>query len=70
MTITAQNSPVVFRAVCTYEVPTTEADPDLYPSVSRCIGEHQTHQEAWAAGEAAMREHRAVFSFCVNERRV
>jgi len=69
MTTPAQNSPAVFRAVCTYEVPHTDVDPDLYPSVTRCIGEYPTHQEAWSAGEAAMREHRALFTFAVNERR-
>lgn len=58
----------LYRTLCTYETPTTDADPDLYPSVSRCIGEYPTHQEAWSAGEAEMREHRALFSFAVTER--
>jgi hypothetical protein len=47
VTATSVNRP--FSAICSFEVPTTELNPDFIPSVSVCIGEYQTLEEAKAA---------------------
>ena len=38
-----------FAAICSFEVPTTELDPDFVPSVWLCAGEFATLDEAKAA---------------------
>lgn len=38
-----------FTAMCNFEVPTTELDPDLVPSVWVIVGEFATFDEAKAA---------------------
>ena len=38
-----------FAAICSFEAPTTELDPDFVPSVWLCAGEFATLDEAKAA---------------------
>ncbi len=38
-----------FAAICNFEVPTTELDPDFVPCVWACAGEFATLDEAKAA---------------------
>ena len=47
----AVNSSVIlpFAAICSFEAPTTELDPDFVPNVWFCVGEFATLDEAKAA---------------------
>lgn len=49
---TSQNANAVllpFAALCNFEVPTTELDPDFVPCVWVCVGEFATFNEAKTA---------------------
>ena len=35
-----------FAVICSFEVPTTDADPDLVPSICVCIGEYPSLADA------------------------
>ncbi len=35
-----------FALICSFQVPTTELDPDFTPSVSVVVGEYETQEQA------------------------
>ncbi len=49
-----------FALICSYQVPTTELDPDFVPSVSVCIGSYETKEQAKQARQAI--QHPALIS--------
>ena len=49
-----------FALICHFEVPTTELDPDLIPSVKVVIGEYETQEQAKHARQAI--QHAALIS--------
>lgn len=55
-----------FSAICSFEVPTTELDPDFIPSVSVCIGEYQTLEEAKSACYS-FADHPAIIAMYVSQ---
>lgn len=63
MTNQHNNAPVAsktFALICHFEVPTTELDPDLIPSVKVVIGEYETQEQAKQAQQAI--QHAALIS--------
>jgi hypothetical protein len=58
VTATSVNRP--FALICSYQVPTTELDPDFVPSVSVCIGSYETKEQAKQARQAI--QHPALIS--------
>ena len=55
-----------FAAICSFEAPTTELDPDFVPSVWLCAGEFATFDEAKAACYAYA-EHPALIAMHVSQ---
>ena len=49
-----------FALICSYQVPTTDLDPDFIPSVSVCIGSYETKEQAKQARQAI--QHPALIS--------
>ncbi len=49
-----------FALICSYQVPTTDLDPDFVPSVSVCIGSYETKEQAKQARQAI--QHPALIS--------
>ena len=45
-------TPKPFALICSFEVPTTELDPDLIPSVSVVVGAYETLEQAKHARQA------------------
>ena len=41
-----------FALICSFQVPTTELNPDFVPSVSVCIGSYETKEQAKHARQA------------------
>ena len=58
VTATSVNRP--FTLICSYQVPTTDLDPDFIPSVSVCIGSYETKEQAKQARQAI--QHPALIS--------
>ena len=50
-----------FALICSFQVPTTDLDPDFVPSVSVCIGNFETKEEAQKAFEK-IKHHPALIS--------
>ncbi len=50
-----------FALICSYQVPTTDLDPDFVPSVNVCIGNFETKEEAQKAFEK-IKHHPALIS--------
>jgi hypothetical protein len=55
-----------FSALCNFEVPTTELDPDCVPNVWFCVGDFATFDEAKAACYAYA-DHPALISMQVHQ---
>ena len=55
-----------FAAICSFEVPTTELDPDFVPSVWVCVGEFETMLEAKTACYAYA-DHPALIAMQVSQ---
>ncbi len=55
-----------FAAICSFEAPTTELDPDFVPNVWFCVGEFSTLVEAKAACYA-YGNHPALISMHVSQ---
>lgn len=49
-----------FALICSFQVPTTELDPDLIPSVSVVVGEYDSQEQAKQARQAI--QHAALIS--------
>ena len=49
-----------FALICSFQVPTTELNPDFIPSVSVVIGEYETQEQAKQARQAI--QHTALIS--------
>ncbi len=55
MNNTQTHAPVAskpFALICSFQVPTTELNPDFVPSVSVCIGSYETKEQAKHARQA------------------
>ena len=55
-----------FAAICNFEAPTTELDPDFVPNVWLCAGEFATFDEAKAACYAYA-DHPALITMHVSQ---
>lgn len=50
-----------FAAVCEFMVPHPDPDADLYPSITRSVGDYDSHEEALSACVENMRNEPAIF---------
>ena len=55
-----QVAPKPFALICSYQVPTTELDPDFIPSVSVVIGHYDSQEQA--KQQAQTIQHTALIS--------
>ena len=63
MNNTQTHAPVAskpFALICSFQVPTTELDPDFVPSVSVVVGEYDSQEQAKQARQAI--QHAALIS--------
>ncbi|PTQ87065.1 hypothetical protein [Agitococcus lubricus] len=62
--VQAASSVPYYLAICHFEVPTTENNPEFIPSVSVCLGMFSTHREAFnTAREYADANYAALIGF-------
>lgn len=50
-----------FAVICSFEVPTTDIDPDFVPNVNVCVGEYHTFADA-KQSFAKIEQHPALIS--------